>query len=106
MLSMYVGRTLHAIKKNDALEMGITFNKDRIEYWVENPSPSGPVKKSFLKRIIHVTLNIKGESDTREPVKIEAFLTLPFTEARELAENLLRAAREAEASIEQNGQDD
>ncbi|MDB4111192.1 hypothetical protein N9571_01350 [Yoonia sp.] len=105
MLTVHVGQTSHWMSQNDETKMRVSFNKEFHEDFSKNPPLSGPASKSRLRRITVVSVQITGESGTKNPVRMTGQLSLSISQARELAEDLLRSTREAEVSIEEHGQD-
>ena len=105
MLVVSVGQTIHDMRENDETKMHVSFNKEMHEHYSKNPPLSGPESKSLLRRVTVVKVQITGESRTKNPVRMTGRLSLSISQARELAEDLLRSTREAEVSIEEHGQD-
>ena len=105
MLTVQVGQTSHWMRENDETKMHVSFNKELHEYFIRDAPLYGPASKSRLRRITVVSVQITGESRTKNPVRMTGLLSLSISQARELAEDLLRSAREAEVSIEEHGQD-
>lgn len=105
MFTVKIGKSFHFMRWSAESSLDVSFDKDHLSRYTD-PNDAftfGTKPKSFLTRIATVGIQIKSETTGRKPSTLE--ISLSISEARDLAEQLLKNAREAEVYINEIGQD-
>jgi hypothetical protein len=100
MFTLRVGQANQYLKLEGHEDISVTFDNEMLDFY----SKAGN-EKPTLRAKAHVNINIYGESWALRPQKMNASITLTIDDARDLAEQLLKNAREAELYITEIGQD-
>lgn len=106
MFTVRIGKSFHSMNWTAESSLDVSYNKESLDFYTEEKYTSsfGEPSKSFLNRIAEVTIMIKSESHGgNKPSELE--VSLSISRARDLAEQLLKNAREAEDYINEIGQD-
>lgn len=106
MFTVRIGKSFHSMSWSAESSLDVRYNIENLGFYKEEKyiSSFGEPSKSFLNRIAEVTIMIKSESHGgNKPSELE--VSLSISRARELAEQLLKNAREAEDYINEIGQD-
>lgn len=107
MFTVSIGKSFHSMSWRAESSLDVTFNKELLASYTKERyiSSFGEPSKSRLNRAAEVSIVIKSESHGgNKPSTLK--ISLSISEARDLAEQLLKNAREAEVYINEIGQDD
>lgn len=106
MFTVRIGKSFHMMRWSAESSLDVSYNKENLGFYTEEKyiSSFGEPSKSFLNRIAEVKIVIKSESHGgNKPSELE--VSLSISGARDLAEQLLKNAREVEVYINEIGQD-
>lgn len=107
MFSVRIGKNYHTMKSWKESILDVSFDRDHLDLYTErNPNNHlvGTRPKSFLSKIAQIRINVESETlGGNKPSTL--VVSLSISEARDLAEQLLKNARETEAYINEIGQD-
>lgn len=105
MFTVTIGKSFHIMRWSAESSLDVSFDKDHLSPYTDQNGAFklGTKPKSFLTRIATVGIKIKSETSGKKPSTLE--ISLSISEARDLAEQLLKNAREAEVYINEIGED-
>lgn len=105
MFTVRIGKSFHSMSWSAESSLDVSFDKDQLSRYTDpnDVFTFGKKPKSFLTRIATVGIKIKSETTGGKPSTLE--VSLSISAARDLAEQLLKNAREAEVLINEIGQD-